>query len=439
MTASGKLCIIEEMFPPGQRGRLNRGRDLMSSRDTSLDYRLYAWLAEADDKRYWQAFDAYFRAAFPIVIRRLVRLSSWAACDVEDLAQEALLKFYSKIGRERPDLAHAVRRTLADIQPLALGSIHERHVGVWVGEVRNFIDKAMTFRIEATQSEEEWKSALASNLERIPVLQKEGWDLMRPVLTTLGWRDDVADFTSEVLSRSARAQDAEKILTGLCAFVGGSSYVIEHLPPLRIPTNAYLFEIVTTMYLDECKKRGRVKRGGTGTHRSELPARAERDIPAVMPSHPLDSMRDDEVQDLTELEPSRLNSRAPEVPQWGRITNDPTSEYEDTELYESFHEYLYHPVADAIEALQQAQLRGRASAEQRRYESVANKFSRAMSVLESLGEGYTQEETAERLGLSRNQVKYVVERVHEAYLQFEAEQFRQVAQGSQRGGLGLDR
>ena len=61
---------------------------------------------------------------------------------------------------------------------------------------------------------------------------------------------------------------------------------------------------------------------------------------------------------------------------------------------------------------------GRAAAERRKVETLTQKFTRTMAVLSSMGEGYTQEQTAGRLDISRNQVKYIIELVQEAYLRF---------------------
>jgi DNA-binding NarL/FixJ family response regulator len=97
---------------------------------------------------------------------------------------------------------------------------------------------------------------------------------------------------------------------------------------------------------------------------------------------------------------------------------DPTSRYESEDLFEKFYEFLRRPVDDAIERFQTARKNGGAAAERRKLDSLTNKFSRVMSVLSMMGEGYTQEQTAERMGLSRNQVKYIVESVQEAYARF---------------------
>jgi DNA-binding NarL/FixJ family response regulator len=57
----------------------------------------------------------------------------------------------------------------------------------------------------------------------------------------------------------------------------------------------------------------------------------------------------------------------------------------------------------------------------------------SIEVLSTIGEGYTQEETAQRLGLSRNQVKYVIEILQEAYQRFTAHAARSPSHRQSRG------
>ena len=99
---------------------------------------------------------------------------------------------------------------------------------------------------------------------------------------------------------------------------------------------------------------------------------------------------------------------------------DPTRTLEDEEYFERFYAYLRAPVDAAELAFEAARRRGGALAEQRKRDSLAQKFSRTMAVLTAIGEGYTQEQAAERLQLSRNKVKYVIETLQEAYAQFAA-------------------
>ncbi len=51
-------------------------------------------------------------------------------------------------------------------------------------------------------------------------------------------------------------------------------------------------------------------------------------------------------------------------------------------------------------------------------------------MLAAIGEGYTQDEAAARLGLSRNQIKYVIELVQESLERFDAP--------ARRSPLGID-
>jgi hypothetical protein len=113
---------------------------------------------------------------------------------------------------------------------------------------------------------------------------------------------------------------------------------------------------------------------------------------------------------------------------------DPTRQYEDEEFMERFHQYLRRPVDEAAEAYKAAQTGGKGAAERRRLETLTHKLSRTVSVLSMLGEGYTQERTAERLGISRNQVKYTIEVVQDAYARFAASDARSPTKLSSAGG-----
>lgn len=422
---------------------------------TTLDRRLYAWLAEVDEKRFLLAFNSYYVVAYPAILRRLVRVSGWESADLEDLAQEALLRFFEKIGRGRRDIAASMRETLKSLQPLPLGALHERQVRSWVTDVSKFLDATMTFRLTTIDFDEDWMAPIRVLVGRVEPLQTVGRDLLRPVRVNLeagigkvgvvltlnptGARDiastqeesgatvmesnDEDQLAKALASDSALAANAEHHLPGVIQFVKGTITVVAHLPPLRVPTNAYLFETGMNIYLDEYRRRGRKKRGGRGVGPVTHEDRME-------PTHPLealvfevDSEHDAEYAELGH--PNRHANGYGELNSGG-MANDPTASYESEDLYERFHEYLHRPVEEAMQALERAAVHGTAKAERRKFESVSDKFARIMAVLGLLGEGYTQEEAAARLALSRNQVKYIIELVQETYLRFESEALRQV-------------
>jgi hypothetical protein len=97
---------------------------------------------------------------------------------------------------------------------------------------------------------------------------------------------------------------------------------------------------------------------------------------------------------------------------------DPAADQIGEEFCRQFNAYLRKPLEDAEEAYRQAATTGPAIAERKRLESISQKNERVITVLSMRIEGQTQEEIAEILGISRNQVKYVVELVQAAYEQF---------------------
>jgi DNA-directed RNA polymerase specialized sigma24 family protein len=416
---------------------------------TTLDHRLYAWLLESNERRFELAFKAYFDVAYPSVMRHLARLSRWDPVHLEELAQDALLRFFDKVGRNRREASELVSTSLSQIRPLSLGVFHQRQVINWSSDVGSFREMAMGFRLPESD-DTDWKTSIRALAERIPALQGQGWHLLHSVHLALRWTFDELDLPAaaptdapiheqsdddkgiaalrnceerlveEMRNKTARAAAAEQDHPGAAVFVQSTWNIARTLPRLRIPTNGYLFEIAGTIYLDECKKRGRQKRGGKG-------AAAAVDSAADASNQPIERFAlesiaaDDGEERFDDAAPSNFadSVTASSVP-----SVDPTSQYEDEDLFEKFYAYLHRPVADAIEAYHNAQSFGRAGAERRKLDSLTAKFSRTMSVLSVMGEGYTQEQTAERLGLSRNQVKYIIELVQEAYENFTADTAR---------------
>ena len=426
---------------------------------TTLDQRLYAWLLESNERRFELAFAAYFEVAFPSVLRHLARLSRWDPVHLEELAQDALLRFFDKVGRNRREASESVKASSSQIRPLNFGAFHERQVSSWTREVESFRESAMGFR--PPQADDTlWKAAIRALADKIPALQGQGrhllhsvhqalhWTIDDPVSATAAptdasnpdqWDDDqgiafcknCVQLVEEMRTITARAAAAERDHPGMTPFTHGSSVIIRLLPHLRVPTNGYLFDIAGTIYLDECKKRGRQKRGGTG-------ATAGAECADDASSHPIERfalesfVADDGEERFDEAVPARTangisGANTPSV--------DPTSQYENEDLFEKFYDYLRRPLDDAIETLHIAQRAGRAVAERRKVDSLTEKFSKTMSVLSVMGEGYTQEQTAERLGLSRNQVKYIIELVQESYAQFTAQAARHATQAAAVSGV----
>jgi hypothetical protein len=404
-----------------------------------LDQRLYAWLTEADDHRFERAFSAYFAVAFPAVVRHLSRLSRWDASQLEELAQDALLRFFERVGRGRRQASEAIRNALTLIRPLPLGAYHERQVTGWTRDVASLRDEAMGFQPTPAEKLEDaaWKAAIRRIAEQIPGLGRQGLHLLNAVQLEIHWhqagpanqhgaqRDSPAQnfaesFPRELSSGSTRALGAERQYPLLLPFVTGTWTVTSALPQLRVPTNGYLFEMAMTIFLDECKKRGRIKRGGSGERHAPTPP--PDDVPlGDRPLEGSDGQGDtgadgDHAFGADEGISFRFHSTTiVDIP-----VADPTLQLEHTEFLEKFYLYLRQPVEEAANACLQAEIRGKATAERVRLDSITLKLDRTLAVLTLMGEGHTQEETAAQLDLTRNQVKYIIKKVQDAYVRFTA-------------------
>ncbi|MGB6308348.1 MAG: hypothetical protein WBF89_11170 [Steroidobacteraceae bacterium] len=384
---------------------------------TTLDNQLYTWLSEADDRRFTLAFNSYFLLAYPAVVRHLARFAPSDPALLEEIAQDSLLKFFERIGRGRRAASEAVAGALRQIKPIWLGSFHEHRVCAWTADVDSYRQATMSFRLPRAESEESatWKSTIRELTLQIPTLQQQGWHLIDGVRIELQWREGVdqeaaphlehpvdvqahtmdgaaneeisvapathpatASLASAVMESAPSAHGAEIRQPGTLQFVHCAVTMIRAIPRLRVPTNGYLFEIAMSLYLDDYRRRRRQKRGGEA---DEWPS-------------------------------ARLRANAE------CASTDPIRTLEDEEYFERFYAYLRAPVEAAESAYEAARLRGGGVAERRKWHSLAQKFSRTMAVLTGIGEGYTQEQTAERLQLSRNKVKYVIETLQDAYARF---------------------
>jgi DNA-directed RNA polymerase specialized sigma24 family protein len=285
----------------------------MNTTVTRLDQMLYAWLAEPNDSKFEQAFQKYYDAAFGTVVRYLARRAGGADLDLEQMAVDALLKFFCKAGRDRRLASEKIRDTLPGIEPLDGGPIHVRQVKRWTADVAAFHDTAMAFMVaQDGTAERDWKGEIHALAAAIPPLQQQGCHILNAVQSAVArildpdadraHQEDskepedgrvpagtAAGFAArlrlEVDHHSAVAAAVETKLPGTLRFVAGSWTVIESLPALRVPTNGYLFEIAHSVYLDECKARGRRKRGGSGI--ADLGHAADAADPDDVGSHPL--------------------------------------------------------------------------------------------------------------------------------------------------------
>lgn len=422
----------------------------------TLDALLSRWVGEADDSRADTAFQAYYSTAFPSLARHVQHRTGWDLASAEDIAQEALLRFFERAGRGRREAVALVRSTATDLPASAHDAPHPQRTVRWAGDVSAFAGSVNGFRLS---SETQWRTAAADIWSQIVSLQKAGLCLIDEAARNLPWSPDVgrantadgppvfpvdvqntasADLNEREISglagrlarahslNTSRAAIAEECRPGIGRFAQTVLTIVETLPRLRLPTNSYLFEIATTLFLDEIKRQRRRKRGGVRERVSvaEVGTCGIRDLA----DHPVELLSNEPQADLGDgirLD-QHLTSEGGSHAAASMLSRDvdPVVRYESEQFLLRFYEYLRAPVARAVRALEEARGTAQAFSEQYRLERVSRKFSRMMTVLSMMGEGYTQEETARRAGMSRNQVKYVLESVKEAYVRFAAEKPR---------------
>jgi DNA-directed RNA polymerase specialized sigma24 family protein len=389
---------------------------------TTLDTHLYRWLNEPDGRSFDIAFNAYYAAAYPALLRRLARLSRWDLAELEEIAQDAFFKFF-EAARVRHEISDNIRLRLGEVRPLNLGDLHGRRVKDWSGDLEAFRQAVMSFQPMPTDAGR--KDELRTLTAAIPPLQGRGWSLLEEVYNATvaedcastavptesfehpSLEDRLGQFASDLTAENEQTEAAEKRLLGCRLFVHGVHGVTVKLPMIRIPTSALLFEIALTLYVDECRRRGRLKRGGSmsATPSTHTPS-GDACIGALYETEALNS----EGESACGNEPVGYSPSIPDRHE--TIEIDVATRIEQHDVLEKFYAYLREPLDRALERC--AREPASRAAEQRAAK-LTRKFDLMMEILGRIGEGHSQVQIAQLLGLSRNQVKYVVESVQQAY------------------------
>jgi DNA-directed RNA polymerase specialized sigma24 family protein len=410
-----------------------------------LDVLLYAWLSEPDARRAELRFNSYFRAAFPAICRYMRSLRADSAT-AQDIAQHALIKLFNRLGTERRAADERMHEAIAALRPLDLGVLHVRRVDSWRGQVGSFRDAAIGFRVPVEQQDSRmaWKELRDEINGRIPPLVRQGTQLIgdvrnriEPQLTNLvspdslsgsspsniaelqlseedaveSVQDDAIDPGLErflvLLLEYAHGRDSAGIdatlgCAGVVGFLTHTSTVRDCLPTLAISSNGLLYTIAKRQLLD----RLRVRKLETSQPVQDL---ADSGSEGLLET--LDMEEASSRQEATYAADSSVHAAAAE-------SEEPEADVEPR--YRTFLEFLRAPLTRAEGALAAAAGKGKAKAEQARVDALRAKYDRLLAVLAALREEPqpTEEEIARREGLTRNQVKYVIERIREEFNYF---------------------
>ena len=412
------------------------------SDSNDLDFRLYDWLSEQDERHAEARFSSYFKAAFPTICH-YVRSLGQSGATAEDIAQQALIKLFNHLGRARRLAAEEIRSATSGLRPIdAWGPMHARLLHVWLQQLTAFIDAAIGFRItqESQENVKAWKGLRNEINGQIDPLRRRAADFLDEVRArvepnllalledaspreqaaeeaTPNKEDESAELSTDVGTPSLTAETsgfasmlseyAERCScaqvnsalghVGVCEFVTGTASVHKHLPPLAVPSNGLLYTIARRQLIDTLRAK----------KREDLIA----DIPDPSGSSVLDEL---------ELDTGGPQVDAADGPSAVRLPDQVEDEERESELqsrYVAFVDHLRNPLTRAEGTLASASTHGRSTAEGQRVASLQAKSERLMAVLGALREAPqpTEEQIAKRLGLTRNQVKYAIERIRHEF------------------------
>jgi hypothetical protein len=426
-----------------------------------LDALLYAWLSEPDELRAEQHFTRYFQTAFPGMCR-FVRSLGADAATAEDVSQQALIKLFAHLGFERRRADVRLREALSALAPLAFGALHVQLVQTWRAQVGGFREAAVRFRMpRAVQQPCAPAAELRDEINsRVEPLRRQGMNFLREVRERVGSslnalidsessvlgiahvatrprqsqsRDAAGEGTADAvdvevggfvaaLLRHADSRDGSQVDTelgcpGVVGFVNCTRTVCESLPLLAIPSNGLLYTIARRQFVDSL----RTKRPQGTELTASVGDEATRSV----------------LDDLDLEDGWRRDVRGRAEVRMDLAVSDRTAREDCNDSlehrYGAFLEFLRAPLTRAEGALAEATRTNKAKAEQARVDSLRRKYDRVLAVLAALHESPqpSEEEIAQRQGLTRNQVKYVIERIREEFNYFFPELARE-AQGRRK-------
>lgn len=325
------------------------------SEKNDLDALLLAWLSEPDDRCAELRFNEYYQCAFRRILRYIHSIGPTDGIDVEEIAQHALLKLFNRIGRERREAAEIVGSSIDQFHASRLGSHQERTVHAWQGRVRSAINAAV--QMQCVVADSEWRDAVKYLNDQITDLAKQG------------------QFLLAALSKQGNDE-----------LVGSMNRICGSLPLIKIPTNGLLFIIAKRRYVDIMRAlKPSVSTEDVLQHTDEplYPSLAS-DI--ELPAYQEDVPNDDFVS-----------------------AEDPEMELdsENGSLYAAFLRHLLAKVPDG-------DLIGTLSGGR---DKSARRLIEILKALDGDPQP-TEAEIAQRMGLSRNQVKYAIERLREEFHRF---------------------
>lgn len=421
----------------------------------------YAWLSAENKAAADSHFGAFYQG-FGRTLQASIRKRYWVISQelVDDAVGEAMLKMLELFGEPRRKAIATVAALLASVQPLALGDLHCRRVRAWKGRVAQYRLDVLDFApAKSIRGPVRRERIDAFNAER-STLVEGGHGLVNEVRMQASDQDAAADDVQKVVARFIAtlrewldSQDAASIdrklgLDGATTFVMSMDDLLLALQQLRVLTMAYAF----TVCMNELKKlfrsdgrhsnasqAGDAARTPDETHigdpggEDELPDTVSGNISdeSSAPAGDLDG------QDIggdggTHVDASDAPDRGP----WGPSTSSedaaarrdidtiadrgpgPDKAASDKELFRLLLSALEEPYRAAQQRLAAAETKRERDRARVEVDRAARDHELDLRLIVGWVDGDTQEEMATRLGITRNQVRYGLERMAKRIIQF---------------------
>jgi DNA-directed RNA polymerase specialized sigma24 family protein len=418
-----------------------------------LDVLLHAWLSETNESKAAQAFTQYFRSAFAEACRYVRSLRADDAT-AQDISQQALVKLFKQLGTKRREADARLRAALSGLRPLDFGALHVERVHTWREQVSSFRAAAVAFRSSDGKRAREAINSCAvplcrqgryllsevraradSALHRLISLESPehhaphgdvAAESQSPSGETAGLAADAFEqetvaFTAKLLRYSAGREidsvEAAIGCPGAVEFVSRTTAVCEDLPTVAIPSNGLLYTIARRLFLNSLRSKSAAQAMFAAAVADE-------------PENPGVSMDWDIDHPLDAMQPMREMRAAT-----GLEHHSDESDIESR--YRAFQEFLRAPLTRAEAALAATASAGSARTQQAKVDSLGRKYERLTAVLRALHDSPqpSEEEIAQKHGLSRNQVKYLIERVRSEFNHFFPELTRATQGRRKRKGV----
>jgi DNA-directed RNA polymerase specialized sigma24 family protein len=423
-----------------------------------LDILLHAWLSETHERKAAQRFTEYFRVAFSAVCRYLRSLRADDAT-AQDISQQALVKLFKQLGTKRRDADARLRAALSSLRPLDFGALHAERVQTWREHASSFRAAAVAFRSsDGQRAREEINSRTAPLCRQGRKFLSEVHARVDSALSSLislespeqhhaphgdvagespsrsgedaalaadAVEQETAVFAGKLLDYSAGREidsvEAAIGCPGAVGFVSCTKTVCEDLPTIAIPSNGLLYTIARRLFLNSLRSKASAQAmfAAAVADEPENPGvLIEWDI-----DHPPDAM------------PPMWEMSALTGPE--HHSDDSDEEHDIESRYRAFLEFLRTPLTRAEAALAAAASPYSARAQHAKVDSLRRKYERLITVLRALHDSPqpSEEEIAQKHGLSRNQVKYLIERVRDEFNHFFPELTRSAQGRRKRKGL----